>query len=593
MKDKITSFINSTIKGFDLSGHKVNFKIKSDDQFRSTCSGISYLIYIIIGIAYFTYYFLQFVQRKSFNLSYATKILNPIPEINLRDQKMNISILLTTASGTPIMDLVADNTFEIVFEKSVLSVSGEQNITDIPTQICTKEFFPDISENQFEMNYISQSLCPIITPDLHIKGDYVEFQDFTSISIYVDVINKEKFQNLSKTHGAPWVKLSYLDTMVDHNSYKNYMGSFFKSHYTLIDMRMKKMERLFVSSTRFTTDNNIIYSSPKDKISATVDRLEFHNTIADLAAENPYEGGVVYYQILASNKEYLYERTYQKLTSLLADTTGVITQFLIILSIYFDAYNQKKAYKSIMNESMNFIKNERFDASSLKRLNRTDIKREEMDSGRGSVMGVSIKSNSNDNSGNNNIDKNNNDKIGKPYSNYNKVNIGNNSHSRNSSGINELKDLKDSKEINKKNDISESNANVKKSKGCFCCKKKDPPRKINDLIEDSKLEEKIDEYLDILIYMKKVSELNFLKSIILGNNNDRMELFNLLSFPTIDKEAGKSTIEYGKKKVEKLNEAYKSIYASKENRLENQNDIDIEARLIENFNLFTDSILKN
>ncbi len=601
MKSKVFNIVNSSLQFFDLSGHKVSFKIKTNDEYRSYLSGLSYLIYIIAGICYFTYYFIKFINRETYTVSSSTKILNPVPKINLKEQGMNMSLQLLYDNFTSANNLISDDVLDISFVKSNTSYANKNREpidTIIPTVNCAKEFFPQITQEEFDSNLLSTAKCPVITSDILLQGEYNEVGDFHTISILIKVKNITKLLSIYRETKI-WVRFIYLETMIDHSSYDEFMGKYLKMTTTLLDPYVINYNRIFVSNTEFKSDNNILITDYSYKKSASIDQiLKIYETV-DLSKKNPYDydNMLIFFQILASSKVFIYERIYQKFTSLLADTTGVLTEGLILLAIFFDNYNQKQAYEKILLESMRFEGNEKFDITTFKNFVRKMQQNEKVDicsgspneSKSGDILYIKKKNNIDNNRENYVIEKRN----------KSKLNVGNNfDNDMISNNMVELKGINNESEnssVKNNHRLAKSEEN-KRKKSCWCFIKKDQTQEIQKN-SNYDIDSKIDEYLDILTYLKKVSELNLLKSIILGNNKDRIELFDLMSFPTLDKSAGISSINYSNEKIEKIYDTYKNIKEmagnKEENADRNYNCIDINDSLMENYRLFLNSILNN
>ena len=591
-------------KQFDQFGSEMNFRIKDDTHYRSMCGGITFTLYFALSAYYIIANFIQFATRGNMTLISTTKREILTPPINFPALNYNFAFALTYDSNGE--SAINDTSKYLDFTASYTNWTGNNpkiktNIAFIP---CTMEnfYFPQnqIDQSIFDVNNLADCLC-LNASGMAGKNITGTFTD--NIYKYVEATVSIKPAYLNRTAEiADFLAknpikhtIYFIDTGLDYDDLHDPIKGFVNSFYTYLDVNQYVKINLEEAIFDWTSDENILFATnnatsyPFFQIANPVnyppfDRLKYYNSNSL---------NLVKYYIIASQRHEIVTRTYQKITDFLANMTGILSQIILVLIFVIGYANDKRAQESIMHNVMKFKGKKNYDVHKLIDLfhgkithrGQADIKKFDVSFG-----------------------KENNDKFSYhelQVINPTSMNIQTKQDGDVSSRPLQIKQYVDILSIRTINDKMEDNSSihiVKKDtaithmthnnlnlnkhvhakhiqenfevfkrynsievilQAVICRKNK---RKVIVL---QKAEDKINFYLDIMTYLRKMQEIDALKYILL--TKEQLTLFNFLSVSTLSTSESKSEIykefleeqenkkALGTKQLENIHEAYESI----------------------------------
>jgi hypothetical protein len=548
---------------FDYFGVQMKFRINEKASYQSPFGGIMFIFFFIISFSYVGYNFFQFVNRLNMNLGYNTKNKTPAPPLNVRNSTFAFYLdIVGINDNNSISVNYITKRFNISTSIISFNATDDFNFQEFPMNFCAPEdvLMLDFTNILYDL---STSLCPQIPKEYDnftIKGIITD-NDYNYIEIKFTL--KEEYQNRTLeidsclSRRKIYAVLSIIDTQIDYDNYTNPVSYFPRTIDARFDINTYKTISVSLSQLEFTSDDNILISNPLKKNYITYNSASLDiNTVNDRKL-NPE---VLSFKLQVSPEVIILQRVYQKLPSFFADMSGILSQAILILLILIPYVNEKKAEQKIMNKVMRYKGNENFNADYFQFLFSNSDKKNSHSEANFNNQGSASNSVINQD----NIDKSN----AEPH------------HSRQSYKNVNLH-LYDSIKMIKgrnKNRIKMNSGQILVS--TFCCKKRF--RIKTEIIERG--EKKINHYLDVFTYLKKMQELDILKYLLLSK--DELTVFNFLSKPSIYISNRKSAISIQtEEEITKSNDIWR-IYESykKINTNSEMNIPYLTLKLIEIFN---------
>jgi hypothetical protein len=261
----------------------------------------------------------------------------------------------------------------------------------------------------------------------------------------------------------------YKDISLNYKNFEDPTSNYTNSFAAFIDINYSTKIDTKLSSIEFSNDQNLIFPDEKEYQLYNMNEIRQYDE-----KRTASKAKVMAVYIASSNKVTQFSRSYQKIPSFLADVTGLLSQIAFILYFLVLPINERNLTQTVLNSAMKY-----------------------------------------------------------PNLDYQKMNVNRSlnqdetSRSANKSNLNELKNLKEkSSTLNKR--VQLSNFNLIVSQYCCCFSSK---RVKNNLKILEKGQEKISFYMNIIVYIKKMQELDILKFLVM--NNDQLNIYNFLAGPSV------------------------------------------------------------
>ena len=293
---------------------------------------------------------------------------------------------------------------------------------------------------------------------------------------------------------------------------------------------------------------NLLFETSRDNITLNLEESVFSTTRTydreNIQSINKYT--LATYQIFTSGKRNIAKRSYVKFSSFLADTSSIVTQFLLIFYFVFNYTNEKLAYQEIMLKSMKYLDSADFDFHLLKQtVINSNFPAESSRQSLSVIPRCVIKA---------------------PIKEYSPLNMAEDKFSIN-------QDTKNYKFV-------KMNTCHYLLSLCLCNKRKVWKRN-KELVE--KTQEKVHYFLDVMTYIEKFQEIECLKHILFSK--EERHLFDFISSPSLIANSSISELEkvYEEKKElkQKLSQEKLEILIKGYNEVqENQNKKERTKKLV-------------
>lgn len=367
--------LSRMIKRLDIFGHKQTFRINNKSEHRSVCGGIVSVVFIICALIFIAINFIYFITRSNVSLIFTHKILDKNPFVNLTQLQFNFAFtILYERNSSDALQEVAKDFLDINLELIQWEGEGVHDInkTNIPLKPCTEADFYNVKPDIFRLNEIDKMLCPNLTKEANfsLSGLYTDdwFQ-YLELSITIKPQWLQKYKSLiSFSEAYPLIAaFFFLDTGIDYESLDDPLPDSINYYYTSMNLNTYKISEMFLSPIEFSSDENFLITKSTKYRDIILDRAqEYSFQINDRTSPNlPYPLNAMKFLIKASSKQYIVNRTYQKITAFLAEMSGLISQILIVLIVILGFINKKFSENKIMAQVLKYKGKKNYDIKYL------------------------------------------------------------------------------------------------------------------------------------------------------------------------------------------------------------------------------------
>ncbi len=612
-KNDCTYKLSKLLRGLDGFGVGFSFNVKNNDTYRSTLGGIIFSVYSILSIIYIAVTFYWFAWRKNLSLISTNRIVRDVPPINLTALNFMYSIsLIDAVTHNRVNNTIADY-FEYEFNHYNIETEENRIKKSIPIKICEKSDFntPDIEYSSEELNSSIKGYCPDVKGENGFKDMILEgFRQKKDVQYIKSTlsIKKEKIKDFhilkdSLMHHPIKMEITFTDHGVDFNNYFSPLPTFINDYPLYIDIgRYTKVFNKF-ANLQFSSDKNILFYNPESE-----KRVVYDSTKVDSYAIERDEKYERYRKVMSiyfflSPKTMIIQREYQKITDFIANMTAVVSELVIIFVVFITQINEIGAKQAVLHRIVKFRGNKNFDRERmLKVFTFNEMSNNELSDANPNINPsnsqhnipnhLEIQNSVNNRSNTLNLGCSINDS-GKKKVSY--VRANKSLHYLDETVRKKLGKSKNNNLVNENQSEHElSHPGIKKMNSyeiclsvcCCCIKKWNKKRKLID-----KGDEKLNHYLDIVNYFKKMTELDYMKYIFLSS--DQIPIFNFVSSPMVSQikdqefkefwdEEMKKKVVINKDYIDKLYHSYQTVINSPKSsssnfRLVKTFDFNIEA----------------
>jgi hypothetical protein len=346
-------------QNFDNFGVQMQLRINNSDKYRSKCGGLVFSFYFLISLGYILYNFYNFAWRKNMTLIYSSKIVEQENDVNLAENSFVISIGLMYQENNSFVDNYLLNFFDFSYAYTVTNSTGKFK-QSFQLRPCEHSDFGENVFYDFEKFNLNKTFCPDLKDFNQLLsgrfGDPVSKYSSLSISINKDYMNDLQAYGRMLEESYLKAVIFFVETGVDYESFTNPTPVLITPYIVYLDLATYKKTDINLAFMQFRSDSNFLFNDPikyddivvesfRDYIFAIEDRK---NSVFTDALN------LVRFYIKASNKIIVYERTYQKLSDFLANMGGMVSQVGLIIYVIMTNINEASAHQKIVNKIMRF-----------------------------------------------------------------------------------------------------------------------------------------------------------------------------------------------------------------------------------------------
>ena len=336
------------IKQFDYFGVQFFFHYKDYKKYQSLIGGISFIIYLLIGIIYISINLNGFINRKNYNIIFYDKQIDKTHQI----QFSNYSSIFSY--GVECDDITDSEIFDYIsLELNYVIINKTDGIFlktkyPISSELCTKSDFFNQFNSSFDNNNLANYYCPT-EKNYVMEGTYINdifrYFEFTLFLKYDDQLLYEKLTTLLHNNECKF-QIFYIDTTIDVNDYENPIKKSIRNDFLVLKPdEIVKMNIFFKIKTFNSFKNYLFDKSMKEyyisfssnnlySIKKGYDRINNHVKEYDILAK-------IY--LRSALDETIIERKYMKLTEFAANMSSLLLIILLILYIIFSTINEFNA----------------------------------------------------------------------------------------------------------------------------------------------------------------------------------------------------------------------------------------------------------
>jgi len=341
----------------DQMGLIPQFLIERNTKYKTLTGGFLSLILMILYILA-CILFGQELYLKQNPTMVISKIYQEEPELfNLTQKNFGFFIGLQGSDYEYYIDPTIYNlNMRIRSKKTYLDDNGQfvndkYNTKNFKLEKCNLDKHFSNFKKQFKDQDLNNLLCPPSEVwDIQLKGsfdnsDYRWF-DF-SVSVCKNktdsaIICKSKEEIDKKLQGGFFV-INYVDTIFDHNNYKEPYKYVRKNFYTSMSNKFIKSMTFWLRNVEYTTDSGIFFADEETKkFVNTEDIKEYY----DMREADKFIGAV----FRLSYTQETIKRRYLKIPVVIAEVGGFMKGINIILSLLFYFYTKMDFYSYLINK---------------------------------------------------------------------------------------------------------------------------------------------------------------------------------------------------------------------------------------------------
>ena len=368
---------NSILTTIDSFGVTIEFRINKKEQYKSPFGGFITLIYVLFGIGFLLSNFNTFYTRSKMTLNYTEKVFEVAPKLNLTEGRSSFAFGLVWENNSHI-DMNNINYFDITL--SAVSVSSTVNKTklQIPFAPCIESDFYNVVNDTFRNLKISNMNCPKDTKYLSTQGEFTD-KLWRYIEITIKLKNSLVIESQQKVRQFimkyPIKLVLYVtDSFIDVDNFTTPLNTYISSLFVYLDFDYYKKLDVNLMNLEFSSDVNPIMIDPIHNKYIMLDNYrDYGYSIQDrINSGSPDFGNFARIYIKSSQKSKVIERTYQKFSEYLSNTTVLVSNGYLLLYVVCRFINSFYAKNVIMRKILNF-KDHIFDNEAIEKIKKLSI----------------------------------------------------------------------------------------------------------------------------------------------------------------------------------------------------------------------------
>jgi hypothetical protein len=581
-------------KNIDMFGYQASFNINKQSKHTTTFGGFfTFSIYLFL-LAYVVNSFIPLIKRQNPVVNVSDKYLKNGSYLNM--SSVGFGYKLAYQNGTETHSEI-NKYFELYFYHVNVKSSGNVYLL-IKENYCKPNDFPGITNTSFYENLLQNYRCAV-NRNFSINNLSEDDNNYY-ITLIVTLSqfgleNLEAFKNkLSKNPIR--ISLVYTEKAIDYDNYDTPIESVLSFDNYWIDIDLFKFFYYQLSKSEFISDNNIFWSEQSSEEVPYLEKIKLEEI--NLLNRTEQEMGIFTYGMISitfelSRTKHILSRSYQKIPDFLANISSLFSTILFFFGLIINYASEISGNSTIVLKTSLSKENNMIDFyKSLFEFKQNRKKHLFLQSDKEVITdnnGIQTDDNRIQENEGNNLK---NEIELKEYSNKPDSNIIEQNIIVIDTNIKDKQDVQNFKYLEERNnkpchyenklfkknftiDVKEINNHKMKRKVltrnfldlldiAFCrCRKRNQNRA--DFVQNE-----IENYLDIIKYVKKHNEIEMIKNIILSQKDHYINLLSFFSNPVIK-------IDEDLYKIQKLYQEYlpkKSLPVNKEDeKEENLNDI--------------------
>lgn len=341
-------FLKNTSRSIDFFKAPINFKLKQQSKLTTT-SGSVFSIAIIIFISIFIFESDLFQKKHPKVLSSNLKTFKS-EKINLN--KKIIAFGLQNEEGKAFLDnSIYTATFKILVKNENKNFEVEEKV--LQTHECKEEDFNYQNKNLFEELSLKNNFCPNRSENLEVEGYWDEASlgylmvelnicDNITMNGTCKSLNEiRKFMEIYNNFNI-YIQNSY----IDYHDYNKPIKSIIENDYVYIDHNYRKIMQILFKKSSLSTDHGLSFEDFSDLNEVIIDEKK-----SDFIIINNAESGtnLLRFELYASKNSLRIERSYEKLSDLVAKLGGLLKVFMAMGYIFTNLELRYQVLKIFLN----------------------------------------------------------------------------------------------------------------------------------------------------------------------------------------------------------------------------------------------------
>ena len=341
----------------DYFGVQINFNFKSQKNYRSTCGGFIFFLYIILCFAYISYTFSLFLKKNNKTVIYYDKELFGTDDIEFykHNSSFAINLVCDNYDGKygDIYQIFRIETSHVQY----LKVNGELKKikTQLPFHKCTYNDFYNKFNEELDRNEITNNFNCIDNMNYTVKGIFSD-EDFEYFELTLSAALENGFNN--RTYLDIFYKydckfsLYYTDSAVDVANVNQPVKQFLNSRFIQLSPDEYKKVNLYYTIKKFKSDENWFFNMPTQENYLAYSSFEQYDVYkGDNRFNFNYDDFEKFarFFIRASTTRNIIERRYEKFTESIASSISFLSAILLFLVAIFTRINYLFALKEIVD----------------------------------------------------------------------------------------------------------------------------------------------------------------------------------------------------------------------------------------------------
>jgi hypothetical protein len=576
------------LKNIDMFGYQASFNINKQSKHTSTFGGFfTFSIYLFL-LAYVVNSFIPLIKRQNPVVNVSDKYLKNGSYLNM--SSVGLGYKLDYLNGTETRSEI-NKYFEFSYHYVKVNNSGDFSIPINETN-CKPPDFPGITNTSFNNNSLQSYRCPVNRNILinNLSQDNDKF--YISLIVQLTDFGLENLEEFKKKLSKNPIRISlvYTEKSIDYDNFDTPIESVLSFDYYWINIDLYKYIYYQLSKSELISDNNLFWSEQTSEEVPYLEKIKLEevNTLNRTEQETGiFNSGLIGIFFELSRTKHILSRSYQKIPDFLANISSLFSTILFFSGLILNYANEISGNSTIVLKTSLSKENNMIDFyKSLFEFKQNRKKPQILKSNKEAITdnnGIKTEYNRIHENEANNL-KNEielKEYSEKPDNNIIEQNIiVIDTNIQDKQNVQSFKDLEEAnnRPCQSENklfergftiDVKEINNHKMKRKVltrnffdlldiAFCrCRKRNQNR------ADFVLNE-IENYLDIIKYVKKHNEIEMIKNIILSQNGNYINLLSFFSNPVIK-------IDEDLYKIQKLYQEYlpkKSLPETKEDEKE-------------------------
>ena len=343
---KKSKFFSDFFQKFDFFSFQYSFRINDKNAYKSLFGGVLFIFYFLCSIIYFCYSFSQFWNGRNYSINYSITAADKQSGINLK----NTNFTFYFSNSFPfIQDYIY--TEVMYFNKNITNV--------IRTRTCSLEDFSSkkIDKDTFyKMGFQNLRCIDFNSENLELSGEDSD-RKYLLIQMYVNKDINSKFESYftsQNIYNNPFY-LYWFDSIVDVRKYDDSVQNIINVEKIYLEANKTQILNTSISRIEFSSDNYIFYNYPIRQNLSFVDKISKYSYFSlKKYSSDSVDKCLVRIYLNFSRMMTTIDRRYKKLDQFLAEFGSINSNLLLILSIFAKFLNEFWAEQKLINKIIKF-----------------------------------------------------------------------------------------------------------------------------------------------------------------------------------------------------------------------------------------------